>query len=282
MIRESSQLLGIITFSLSIMGVAATAQDRARSAANLTTITEAALSSISLVSTHVQNKDFSDFSWSANLSERNWIFNGQGKLDGREIKFTMSGYLWGMDKEDWNITYSGLGNLGDESIFISGRSDWILDNETLDYHDMNFRQVMKFGENSWWASVAGAEVLFGGVIGAGSAIAGASVATGGLALGLAGWIGAGGAVAGSTALISASDTITSHMETEVPPTPQIPSRPSLPQPNEKLVPRAGKSLTAIADNTEMFGSSPDGIYALVGKYSDKIAEGNIVKISSLK
>ncbi|MEW7286175.1 hypothetical protein AB2S03_25430, partial [Escherichia coli] len=132
MIRESSQLLGIITFSLSIMGVAATAQDRARSAANLTTITEAALSSISLVSTHVQNKDFSDFSWSANLSERNWIFNGQGKLDGREIKFTMSGYLWGMDKEDWNITYSGLGNLGDESIFISGRSDWILDNETLD------------------------------------------------------------------------------------------------------------------------------------------------------
>ena len=142
-----------------------------RKAANLTTIVEAALSAVSLIQDRNIGR-FEALSWSADYSERDWVFRAKGSIDGKDVTLTMVGYLWGQDEESWNISYAGQGSLGDEAILISGQADWHFDIEVSGYRHMDFRQVMKFGDNSYWGWVIGAEFIGGGVIGAGAAIAG--------------------------------------------------------------------------------------------------------------
>lgn len=276
-----------ICFSSFLLPSGALAQsDEIRIAANLTTIIEATVSSIALINDRAPNSTVSDFAWSSSFNSSHWSFEGAGNINRDYLAFNMQGHLWGSgDNESFGVTYSGFGGLGEEAIYITGRTDWIYDPEVSDYTRMDFRQVTKFGDNSWWGYVVGGEVIFGGAIGAGSAIAGAAAATGGLALGVSAWIGAGGALAGSSALVSLSDTVQSLVETdEAPATPSPPARPPLPQPDEELLPRTGSTLTAIAQDGRMFGSGPDGIYALSGTFSlsDGTASGSIIEASSLR
>ena len=249
-----------------------------RKGANLTTIVEAALSAASLI----QDRNIGSLetlSWSADYSERDWVFRANGSIDGKDVTLTMVGYLWGQDKESWNISYTGLGKLGEEAILISGQADWHFDIEVSDYRYMDFRQVMKFGDNSFWGWVLGAETIGGGIIGAGAAVAGSAIATGGVAVGAAPWIAAGGFAAGAASLIGASAAAKSLLESDNPtPRPLAPERRSPPKAGEKLFPTKGIIYTAVSGDGRIKGSGPDGIFVLSGKYeaTKGTANGTII------
>ena len=179
----------------------------------------------------------------------------------------MTGYLWGQDEEGWLITYSGLGSVGDDEIRIHGQANWPYDEEVADYRGVDFQHVMKFGTDSFWGWVLGAETIVGGTIGAGAAVAGSAVATGGVAVGAAAWIAAGGAVAGSSALIGVSAAAHTLLESNEPvPSPPAPDRPPPPATGEQLVPSDGTIFTALSHDGAIIASGPDGTHILRGGF----------------
>lgn len=247
-----------------------------RRAAILTTIAEAAVASASLIQDRTDGAKTQEISWSATYTERDWSLRAEGSVRGEVIDFVMTGYLWGRDQESWLLTFSGLGKVGSESIGIHGRADWRYDREASDYRNIDFRQVVKFGENSVWGWVLGAETIIGGTIGAGGAVAGSAVATSGVALGAAPWIAAGGALAGSTALIGASAAAKSLLESDEPvPPPPAPEPPAAPAAGQELLPSEGTIFTAVSHDGRIMASGPGGTQILIGAFKLGTANGSI-------
>jgi hypothetical protein len=244
-------------------------------AANLTTMTEATLATVTLVQDRSGGK-FGEMSWSATFSERDWVLTAAGKINDEPFGFTISGYRWGGDKEDWLVNFAGLGGVQKERLSINGKSIWRYDEKLSDHVAMDFQQVAKFGEHSIWGWVVGSEILIGGTIGAGSAIATAGLATGGVALGASIWIGAGGYAFGSAAMIGVSAGVKELLKSDSPPpAPVPPERPKAPNNGVKLVPEKGTIYTAIARDGTILASSLDGVFIVSGKYDSSGASGTI-------
>jgi hypothetical protein len=227
------------------------------------TIAETMLASASLTQTHAR-QSLREFKWSSRYSDREWSLTGTGSTGNRKITISVSGFIWGDQGQDLLVTYAGSGMSGDEPILLYGRADWPYDRERKDYLTTDFRHAMKFGKNSFWGWVTGSEIVVGGVVGAGGAVATTTVATGGLALGAAAWIGGAGAVAGSSALVSVSQAVKSLQESNTPvAAPALPPRPEPPAKGEPLKPQDGKiivvRISAIVDAG--FGVIADGVSA---------------------
>lgn len=271
--RLAALAIGLAMCALAVQGASAQQALSLRKAAILTTITESALATASLIRTHLDSANINNFHWSSRFSDREWQFDAQGSVRSREFTLRVSGYLWGADKANWSAEYSGLGQLGDEMMSDHGNTVWLYNRDAADYRDMNFRQVMKFGQHSFWGWVLGAEVVVGGTVGAAGGLVTAGpigAAVGGLTLGS----GLVGASAAAKALL-ADDPKTA----EAPPAPAMPPRPAPPEVGQVLVASAGKIYTAVSSEGELLGYGPDGVLELSGKYSnDGTAEGVIANI----
>jgi hypothetical protein len=243
----------------------------------VSTMTEAALSITALVKART-GQDVRNFAWSSRYSDREWSLTGSGVAGNRKVSVTMSGFVWGDEGQDLLVAYSGSGMSGDEPILLHGRADWPYDKQRKDYFTTDFRHAMKLGRNSFWGWVTGAEILVGGVAGAGGAVVGTAAATGGLALGAAAWIGSAGAVAGSSALVSVSQAVKSLQETSAPvAAPALPPRPEPPAKGEPIKPQEGKIIVAMSKDGRIEGSGPDASNVVSGSFDNKsgIAKGEI-------
>lgn len=269
----------IIVVFLVLAGSAAEASENLKRAANLTAIAEASLATVELIS-DLDVGEIGRFSWSANYAESEWKLHVEGNVDGSRLEFALVGFLWGHNEGDWEINYSGSGDLGEEPLLIAGRAKWIFDREKASYSEMDFDQTMKIGENSIWLSIAGAEAIVGGTIGAGGAIVATSVATGGIGFGASLWVGAAGAGAGASALISASGTVKSFIEADQAPPPlERPPRPNQRENGTFEAPESsGFILTAVDISGRIRGTSIDGKLELDGMYKDgsNFASGTII------
>jgi hypothetical protein len=258
---------------------AADGSQEVQKAAILTTMTEAALAAASLIQDRT-NAKLERVSWSATYSERDWAITVRGTVNGEPCGFTMSGYLWGADKEDWLVSYSGLGEQRKEPIRINGKAVWQYDSKVSDHVAMDFQQNIKFGDNSMWGWVLGAEVIVGGTVGGGAAIVTAGLATGGIALGASAVIGAWGALGSAAALVGASSAAKSLIEdNHPPPAPPAPERPAVPKNGEKLSPQKGMIYTVVSHGGTISGSGPDGILLISGKFGATTATGTITERS---
>lgn len=244
----------------------------------LTTLTEASLSVFSMLQER-EHGSLENLSWTADYSERDWVYHAHGKYNGKDLEFTLAGFLWGEDKQDLIISYAGLGRFGDESLQVHGRTTWLYDQARDDYREMDFQQNFKLGENSVWGWVIGAEVIVGGTIGAGAAIVGGTIVTGGLGLGAAVWLGMGGFASGSAAFVCASAAAESLLESEEPPEPPTPpKRPEPPKADQTLVATKGMIYTAVSGNGQIAGSDLTARYITVGSFEEGKAEGSITVI----
>lgn len=231
---------------------------RLREMVILTTISEAVLATHSLVQARAEG-NFEILSWNATYTEREWLLEAQGKTSAQDFKLTMTGYLWGAEGTSWTVAFSGLGRLGEEAVQIHGQAEWTYDPKLSDYRDMDFRQVAKFGSNTFWGWVLGSEIVIGGAIGA----------TGGLVAGPAGSI--GGAIVIGSAAVGLSSGAKYLLESDEPvDPPEPPKRPVPPKEGEDL---RADIMTAVFPNGEIQGTGLDGV-TLNGKFTkDGYAEG---------
>lgn len=247
----------------------ASASSEMQRAVILTTMTESALASVSLIQKRLGGK-LQGFSWSATYSDRDLVFSGSGIIGEQKVSFTSSGYLWGEEKQNLLFSYSGIGYAGKDPLRINGKSDWPFDVKSSDYLTMDFQQAIKLGDNSFWGWVVGSEIIVGGVIGAGGAIATSAVATGGVALGAAIWIGAAGGATVATAFVSASETVKNLTESHEPVAPPPkPDRFKVPTEPGVLKPADGLIYTAISKEGKIQGSGPEQNLVLYGTYDAK-------------
>jgi hypothetical protein len=192
--------------------------------------------------------------WSINASDRSWILAIKGSVGDQGYQYTVSGFLWGEEREDWLITYAGLGSTA-ERIFITGKALWKYDPKLSDHTTMSFEQVVKFGENSVWGWVRGSELVVGGTIGAAG---GVIVAVGTPAAVI---LGVGGAIAGAGSAATLSDVAKEFLESHEPPPPPIaPKLPNIPKNDEKITPRKGQIAISVSQEV-VFGHGPtEGLY----------------------
>lgn len=248
-----------------------------RKAAILSTMTEAALSTLSLMQDHLGG-DVQGFSWSATYSSRDFTFYGRGVIGKQKVSFAMSGYIWGNDKQDLLITYSGTGESDKERISLNGRADLPFDKDNVDHMTMDFSQVMKFGENSHWGWVKGSEILIGGTLGAGAALTIAGASTGGVALIGSLSIGGMGAATGADLFLSLSKSVVSPLTESHEPVdpPSQPERPSSPGEDNPIKLAPGQILTAVFKDGRLSGYGPSEI-TLSGLYDKQrnYAKGEI-------
>lgn len=276
-----------LTFVVCCGSISAHASPEIRKAAILSTMAEAMISAASLTRQQY-GSGFSDFSWHATYSDRDWSVIGSAEFEKRTVTFRMTGYAWGEDGQDLLLTYAGDGGRDlvpdgskKESIHISGRSDWFFDSTKSDYLAMDFRHVMKFGDHSTWGWVLGSEILVGGVVGVGGAIvtAGAAIATGGAAVA----VGVAGALAMVPGLVSMSDTVMTRYESGKQATPSdLPPRPTLPPKLGPLEPAKNKLYVLVSKDGRLQGSGPEGA-CLTGTFSEKSGdvEGRITRCPPL-
>ncbi|WP_306168659.1 hypothetical protein [Halomonas sp. MMSF_3323] len=248
-----------------------------RKTANLMSASEAILSVVVVVSEKFDER-VNDLAWSAEFSENEWQVEMNGLVQGKESNVVMSGDIWGGSGEPMLVEYTGKGRVGGEPVSLSGKAHWLYNEETEDYHEMDFSQLTKIGENSFWGWVAGAEIIGGGIIGAGASVAAATIATGGVALGAGAWIAAGGAAGTASALVSMSNTVKSMTEGDAPPSePEMPERSEAPKAGDEISPQENLTLVALSEDNLVTGSAPDGIHVMSGRYyiDDGFAEGDI-------
>lgn len=269
----------ILAISLSWAPVA-NAYPEFRRAAILSTMTEAALSTLSLLQGRLGG-EVQGFSWSANYSSRDFTYSGRGVVGKQEVSFVMSGYVWGTDKQDLLITYSGTGVSGKERISLNGRADLPFDKDKVDYMNMDFSQVVKVGENSEWGWVKGSEIFIGGTLGAGAAIFATGAMTGGSALVGSFFIGGMGAATGGELFLSLSKSILNPLtESNEPiPPPTQPERPSFPGKGKPIELTPGQIITMVFKDGRISGYGPTELM-LSGKYDQTkaYASGEIFAI----
>jgi hypothetical protein len=245
-------------------GARAQAQEveQLRRVAIITTISEAALATASLISER-SDDTFESFGFTAIFSDREWALTGEGAVAGQKVGLTIAGYLWGEPETDWTVNYSGLGAVGDESLFVHGQSKWIHDLELKDYREMDFTHYARFGNNTIWGWVLGAELIVGGAIGAG----------GGLVAGPAGSLG-GAILVGSAAVgISVGAQVLLEAEDPVEP-PPMPQRPSTPQEGDAIGEQEGLILTVVDPAGIVRGRGLRGV-ELEGSFSEGRLNGSI-------
>lgn len=262
---------GFILACVFVLGLTleADASPEVRRAAIVSTAVEAALATASLTNDRGPNK-IEELKWSVEYSERHWTATLEGKIQDEEFKVTISGYLWGEEDANWLVSYSGSGTKGKEPVLVHGQAIWRYDRERKDHTTMDFRQVVKFGTNSIWGWVAAAEIIVGGTIGAGGAIAVSTVITVGAALPAAVIIGAGGALTGSGAMVTLSVGVKSLVTnpTAPPPQPAAPPRPEIPQKQQNLSPEKDKIYIAVSRDGQVAGSGSDGSLVISGKLNN--------------
>lgn len=237
-----------------------------RRAAVLASAAEAALSTASYVQDRNAEKP-AKASWSINFTERNFVLNVK---DAYGASYTMTGFLWGGDKEDWLVTYSGTGSSGKEPMFINGKAVWKYDPNLSDRSAMVFESVVKFGLNSVWGWTRGAELIVGGTIGAGAG------GMGGVAFGPVGVVvgGLGGALAGAESAITISNVVRDELiETKDPAPPAAPKPPAVPQKQQELHPEDGTIIVAVSKEGQIVGSGPSKTMFLSGSFKDGTGTG---------
>jgi hypothetical protein len=261
----ASAIVVLITSSLE-------ASEQTRTTAILTTMTEAALATSALLRDQVSIREVG---WSAKYTDRNFTFSAKGQSDVGPIEFTISGEMKGEDGSDFVVNYGGSGTKGKDPIQINGKMEWRYDKAAADYIAMDFNQQSKFGANSLWGWVVGAEIGFGAVIGAGGAIAAVVVSTGGIGGLLAIPIGIAGAGTGATGFIGASSAVKNLVQSEKPTAePPAPNRPARPRGGEKVEPSKETIVTVVADNGQLTGNA-FGNVLLVGKAESGSATGSL-------
>jgi hypothetical protein len=142
---------------------AAPAAPDLRRTAIVSTAAEVAMATTSFLKDRNPGKSLKT-EWSIRLSDRNWVLSIKGTIGDQGYWYTISGFLWGDESEDWLVTFSGLGS-SSEPIFVSGKALWRYDAGLADHTAMSFEQVVKLGENSAWGWVRGSEIIIGGTLG---------------------------------------------------------------------------------------------------------------------
>jgi hypothetical protein len=259
-------LLGIL------MGVSfrAVAQESSevRKTAILTAVSETAVSEISVIKDRLGSDAIAYVTVSSDVSDRDFLLRLDGKTNsGQEISAWTTGTIWGDLTGNLGITFGGFGHVGKEDpLRLSGQFTWLYDAEKKDYLSADFHLATKIGDHSFWGWVLGAEVVAGGVIGGGGAVATATIATSGAGVGLLAWVAAAGAGAGASALVSASDAARSLLEAkEPPPPPAAPGRAAMPV-GEIALAGEGRTYTAVSRDGSLFASS-NGQVILSGSFS---------------
>lgn len=220
-----------------------------------------------------------DVTWRLRYSERDWFL----EIKGNGFDFRLSGYLWGEEKANWLVSFAGSGGIyGKESMSVNGpmsvngKAEWLYDPKISDHIGMDFYNTVKFGEKSVWGWVIGSEIIIGGTIGAGGAIAAAVITTGGVGALVAVPIGLAGALTGATAMVSASGSVQTMLESDKPPAPpEPPKRPPVPQKEENLVPGKDRIIIAISKEGQVSGIGPDGGLAISGSVGSDAGTGVI-------
>jgi len=145
--------------------------------------------------------------------------------------------------------------------------------------NMDFRHVMKFGNNSSWGWVDGSEIIVGGALTVGATVV-LATATGGGALVVAAAVIVGGVTAADSVdfYLHVSNFVQTLTESHDPvPPPKQPVRPTPPLKGEPIELAPNQIITSISRGGQLLGKGP-GKLILSGKY-DKVggnAEGDII------
>jgi hypothetical protein len=224
----------------------------------LTTAMEAALATTSLIRDRTASS-LESVSWHLQFSDRHWVL----ELKGSSFGCQLSGYLWGEDNADWLVSFAGSGGMfGKEPIYVNGKAEWLYDRISADHPAMNFYNAVKFGENSLWGWVVGSELIVGGAVGGLIGFA-STAATGPLAV----LVGIQTAISGAAGMWAISNGVSSLLQSDTPVSaPAPPSRPPVPQKDEKLEPQKGKILIALTSE-KVAGSGPADHIDLSGTFS---------------
>ena len=226
--------------------------------AAIATATEAALTTSAFIKDRTPGRPLKG-GWTINFSDRNWVFTFNGP---NEMTYTIAGFVWGADNEDWLVTFSGLGHIGAEQIFINGKAIWKYDTKLSDHSGMEFDNVVKYGAHSFWGWARGAEVVVGASIGAaGGIIAGGGAAgpVGAVVVGIA------GALGGASGAATISDVAKEFVEAKdpVPPT-ASPKPPSIPKNEQELPPTKDMIAVAVFKSGEVRATWPSESLFLAG------------------
>jgi hypothetical protein len=193
-----------------------------------------------------------------------------------DFRYRLSGYLWGEDNANWLVSFAGSGGIvGKEPIYINGKAEWLYDSKISDHATMNFYNVVKFGDHSTWGWIVGSEIIVGGGIGGGGAVAGLTIGTGGVGTAAAVLIGARAALAGAGAAVSLSNASKTFWEKLTPPPEPPPSLP-IPQKEEKFEPAKDKIVVAISKEGRVMGIGADGTLVLSGSVSGDVGTGALL------
>lgn len=250
----------IIVFKLLLVAFAGSAlaqeqQQQIRKAAIVSVMIEAAIVSSVLFEDRLDST-LGELFWSGQFSDREWEMQAEGNIADTGITFSINGFLWGQPEEDWSVTYFGQGSLSEEPISVNGRAEWSFNSELGGHQNMDFHQVIKFGDNTWWGWVLGAELFVGGSIGA----------TGGLVAGPAGSL--GGAIIVGSAAVGISAGAKSLIESDDPvDPPRMPDRPARPIEGEVMLAGGDRIITVVSPDGFVSGSA-FGRLILEGEWKD--------------
>lgn len=238
----------------------------------LLTMTEATLLLGTILKAHAKGT-FQYIKWWSNYTDRTWEVICEGGPTGKHARVKLSGYVWGEERQDLLVVYSGAGQIGGddkskgEPVLVHGRADWLYDRDRKDYLTTDFRHLTKFGENSVWGWVVGSEIVVGGTIGAAATIAAAPVTAGAsFALGLF------NVSAGAGSFVTISQGLQSLRESNKPvAAPELPPRPTPPAPLDPLPPKENNIVVAISTNPQkgdISGHGPDPSMAISGSFDN--------------
>lgn len=266
--RIGRSVCGFILLCVFVLGFGreAGASPETQRAIIVSTAIEAVLATGSLANDRGPGK-IKELKWSVEYTERNWTAALEGKIQDDEFKVAISGYLWGEENATWLVGYSGSGTKGKEPVLVHGQAIWRYDRDRKDHTTMDFRHVVKFGTNSIWGWVVGAEIIVGGTIGGAGAIVGSTAASGGTALPAAPIIGVVGAMTGAGVMISISANAKSIFTNPASPPnpPPLPQRPAAPKPGQSLSPDKEKIYVAVGKDGQVWGSGPDDTLVITGR-----------------
>ncbi len=229
-----------------------------RKTAILSTMAEATLATTMLAQDRKRGS-LKELKWSTRFSERDWSVTATGNIDGEPFTFTIVGYLWGDDQDDWQVTFAGAGRRGTERIRINGIATWKYDEKAKDHTTMAFRHTVKFGENSIWGWVVGTEIIVGGALAGVGAAAAITASTAGIGIGAAIVIGVAASIPGAGAAVTLSKEVTALVESDKPaPAPAAPKAPNPPKVGDKLTPTKDSIHIGVSRDGRIFGNGPEG------------------------
>jgi hypothetical protein len=242
-------------------GNAAARQQEVRKVAIVSVMTEAAIVSSILFEDRL-GIEVGELAWSGSFSDREWKMEAKGNIANTQVTIFINGYLWGHAKENWTVGYSGQGAMDEESIYVNGRTEWHYDPSLEGHQNMDFQQIIKFGDNTFWGWVLGAETFVGGSIGA----------AGGIAAGPIGSL--SGAIALSSAAVGLSAGAKFLLKSDEPvDPPRTPDRPKKPLEGDVIAPADNLIITAISSD-DSISASAFGRLRLEGTWNSQ--EGNFL------